>query len=447
VYLKDVVNNVFYSDKKVREAEQKKSAELQQKINKVFGAGGAEVKESALTHINPFLNKDGNLANPYIDYQKILDNPSATRTAKLFIQNATGLTPKTKTVEGQNNFTGNTSGGFGISSGGKLGFISAKYETGGYDGGMVSSGSGDYGGISYGIPQFSTTSGSADKFVSWLKQSNPEMGSYFGNSKAGTTEFSNAWKQVYSKYGDDFSGVQTAYAYDNMVKPLAELAKQKTGVDYTRSNALKELLYSTAIQFGSGSLGVSGLGNVTADMSDTDIINASYDKKIANYKSFFKDSSSAVQEGVKNRFIRERNDVLGLVGNTAVNTGSNIANAAQKYIGTPYVWGGESMDEGGMDCSGFVYNALKDAGYNVGRLTAQGYRSYGKAVSKSDMQQGDLIFYGSDKNDATHIGIYLGNGKVIQSSGGRSNDKNNPGRGVSVVDVGYRNDFIEARRI
>ena len=157
-------------------------------------------------------------------------------------------------------------------------------------------------------------------------------------------------------------------------------------------------------------------------------------------------SSSSVQEGVKNRFVRERNDVLGLLNNTTTNTGNGIANAAQKYIGTPYVWGGESMDEGGMDCSGFVYNALKDAGYNVGRLTAQGYRQYGKTVSKANMQPGDLIFYGSNKNDASHIGIYLGNGKVIQSSGGRTNSKDNPGKGVTISNVDYRNDFIEARR-
>ena len=127
-------------------------------------------------------------------------------------------------------------------------------------------------------------------------------------------------------------------------------------------------------------------------------------------------------------------------------TGSNIANAAQRYIGTPYVWGGESMSEGGMDCSGFVYNALKDAGYDVGRTTAQGYRNYGTSVSKSDMQPGDLIFFGKNNNDASHIGIYLGNGQMIHSSGGSKNTKTNPGKGVSIANVDYRSDFLEARR-
>lgn len=128
------------------------------------------------------------------------------------------------------------------------------------------------------------------------------------------------------------------------------------------------------------------------------------------------------------------------------NTNNKIANAAQKYLGTPYVWGGESMAEGGMDCSGFVYNALKDAGYKVGRDTAQGYRSVGKVVAKSEMQPGDLIFYGKNKNNATHIAIYLGDGKMIHSSGGSNNTKTNPGKGVTIANVDYRSDFIEARR-
>lgn len=126
-------------------------------------------------------------------------------------------------------------------------------------------------------------------------------------------------------------------------------------------------------------------------------------------------------------------------------TGNTIADAAQKYIGTPYVWGGESMSEGGMDCSGFVYNALKDAGYKVGRTTAQGYRSYGTSVGKADMQPGDLVFFGKNGN-ASHIGIYIGNGQMIHSSGGSKNTASNPGKGVSVTNVDYRSDFLEARR-
>ena len=124
---------------------------------------------------------------------------------------------------------------------------------------------------------------------------------------------------------------------------------------------------------------------------------------------------------------------------------NSIVNSAEKYIGTPYVWGGESMSEGGMDCSGFIYATLKDAGYNIGRTTAQGYRSYGTSVSKSDMQPGDLVFFGKNGN-ASHVGIYIGNGQMIHSSGGSKNTHLTPGKGVSVTNVDYRSDFLEARR-
>lgn len=148
---------------------------------------------------------------------------------------------------------------------------------------------------------------------------------------------------------------------------------------------------------------------------------------------------------IPNDFVESGEKSVITNDNNAVPNDNNIVKAAKNYIGTPYVWGGESMAEGGMDCSGFVYSALKDAGYNVGRTTAQGYRSYGTKINKSDMQPGDLVFYGKD-NNASHIGIYIGNGQMIHSSGGSKNTKSNPGKGVSVANVDYRNDFLEARR-
>ena len=103
------------------------------------------------------------------------------------------------------------------------------------------------------------------------------------------------------------------------------------------------------------------------------------------------------------------------------------------------------MAEGGMDCSGFVYNALNDAGIKVGRTTAQGYRSGGSSVSKSNLQPGDLVFYGSN-GKATHVGVYIGDGKIVHSAGGSKNTKSNPGKGVSVATLNHRGDFLEARR-
>lgn len=107
--------------------------------------------------------------------------------------------------------------------------------------------------------------------------------------------------------------MQTNYEYETVIVKLVDEAKQKYGIDYERSPALRELIYSTGIQFHCGELGLSALGDVNATMTDREIIDASYDKKIANYKSYFQGSDVDVQEDVKQRFINERKDVLALL--------------------------------------------------------------------------------------------------------------------------------------
>ena len=306
--LKNAVRDVFHTEEKEKAEEEKKTSEL---VKKVANSYGVKQVASGNTY-NPFLKKNGEIFNPYMDYQKLLDSSHISSKAKDYITKATGLSP-TQSQTPVGNYTPSTSKTNGKY---KVGMISAKYEAGGYNGGIVSTGVGDYGGVSYGIPQFSSKAGSADTFVNWLKQNHPDIGNYFGNYKAGTTEFTNAWKKAYADYGDKFSDIQTDYAYNYFALPLANLAKQKTGIDYTRSPALQELVYTTALQFGTGSLGISALGNVTAGMSDAEIINASFDKKIANYKSYFQSSSADIQESAKKRFGNERNDILALLGGT-----------------------------------------------------------------------------------------------------------------------------------
>lgn len=117
-----------------------------------------------------------------------------------------------------------------------------------------------------------------------------------------------------------------------------------------------------------------------------------------------------------------------------------------KYLGKPYVWGGESMEEGGYDCSGYVYNVLRDSGFKVNRTTANDYRNIGKEIPASQKQKGDLLFFG--KNDrATHIAIYAGDNGMYESIGGSSNTKSNPGKGVTYSSVYRRSDLMEVRTL
>lgn len=319
--LDSIVGNIFHTEQFQDEEEAKQTTNLIEKMQNSFGRTSQVNKTNSLV-------------------QDMLKTTTST-PKNGNINSRINSSEHKKIVAGGNkpvvSFNNNTSGTSSSYNGDfKVGMISAKYEAGGYNGGIVSSGQGDYGGVSYGIPQFSSKAGSADTFVSWLKQNHPDIGNYFGNYKAGTAEFTNAWKKAYADYGDKFSDIQVSYAYNNIALPLAKLAKEKFGIDYTRSPALQELVYTTALQFGSGSLGLSALGNVTSDMSDADIINASFDKKIANYKSYFKSSSTSVQEAVRKRFANERNDILGLLsyGNTNNSGGSGTYTPGKRIANT-----------------------------------------------------------------------------------------------------------------
>ena len=127
-------------------------------------------------------------------------------------------------------------------------------------------------------------------------------------------------------------------------------------------------------------------------------------------------------------------------------TGKDLVNSFKKFLGKPYVWGGESMNEGGYDCSGLLYASSNDAGYKVPRLTAQGFSKLGKNISIGNQKPGDCLFFGSSTNKITHCAVYAGNGLMIESRGGKSNTKNNPGKGVVISKVGHRSDLKIVRR-
>jgi len=93
----------------------------------------------------------------------------------------------------------------------------------------------------------------------------------------------------------------------------------------------------------------------------------------------------------------------------------NICDYAKKWIGTKYVWGGNSLTKG-IDCSGFVQQVYKHFGYSTPRVSRDMAKKY-KKISISELKPGDLIFYGRVKdNYINHVGIYIGNNKVIHSS-------------------------------
>ncbi len=93
-----------------------------------------------------------------------------------------------------------------------------------------------------------------------------------------------------------------------------------------------------------------------------------------------------------------------------------IYKEAQKYVGTPYVWGG-STPETGFDCSGYVCWVYNQNGYNVGRTTANGLWNKSQHISEAEAKPGDLVFFDGtyDTPGKSHVGIYLGNGMMVSA--------------------------------
>ena len=146
------------------------------------------------------------------------------------------------------------------------------------NGGYISTGAGDYGGVSYGIYQFSTTTGSARDFVNWTKKNDSEVYKYFkaeGNPRPSTAAFNRAWKKAYKELGTKFEKSQYDFASEYLIKPAYNRVKKRFGIDLKKSRAREEYLISTAVQFGPGGIcnlfkEVENTVENTAGIEDTD---------------------------------------------------------------------------------------------------------------------------------------------------------------------------------
>ena len=142
------------------------------------------------------------------------------------------------------------------------------------------------------------------------------------------------------------------------------------------------------------------------------------------------------QETTTNNSSVTSTDTQNIVTTSTSSTGASVVSYANQFLGKPYVYGGTSPS--GFDCSGFTYYVYKHFGVTLNR-TAAGQYSNGTAVSKADLQVGDLVMFGSP---IWHVGIYIGNGKIIHAA--------NPSRGVTTDTIQsgyYYNNYAGARRI
>ena len=175
------------------------------------------------------------------------------------------------------------------------------------------------------------------------------------------------------------------------------------GNGYIASNLLSETISQTS------------RGSSTPRTGITDTTDKQTDNSSTNNNQESNDSSSNVSTSSK---------------------GADVLAYAMQFVGYPYVYGGSSTS--GFDCSGFTQYVYKHFGVTLNR-TAAAQNSNGTAVSRSNLQPGDLVMFGSPIN---HVGIYAGGGRIVHAA--------NPSRGVTTdtINSGYYNtNYVCARRI
>ena len=118
--------------------------------------------------------------------------------------------------------------------------------------------------------------------------------------------------------------------------------------------------------------------------------------------------------------------------------GTEIIKNAQKYMGVPYVWGGDTPT--GWDCSGYTQYVMKESGITIPRTAAEQYAT-GSAINKNDLKIGDLVFFTTYKAGASHVGFYMGDGKFIHASSAAKQVTIN-----SLSEDYYTQHYIGARR-
>ena len=118
--------------------------------------------------------------------------------------------------------------------------------------------------------------------------------------------------------------------------------------------------------------------------------------------------------------------------------GQKLADYAVDLVGCPYVYGGTSTS--GFDCSGFTQYCARQNGITINR-TATAQLKNGTYVERSDLQPGDLVFFGYGST-ASHVGIYIGDGKFVHAQ--------NSNTGVVITSLSqtyYDSRYLTARRI
>ena len=215
-----------------------------------------------------------------------------------------------------------------------LGSLSTLYETGNNGPGTVSSGYGDAGGASYGSYQLTSqynvvNGGRVKEFIGSAYAS--AYAQDFAGLTPGTQAYTDAWKDIALRDPVGFEAAQHDFIQATHYEPAANKIGNQLNFDITsRSQILQNVLWSSSVHHGPGVPPIMNAfsGVDMNQLTDEQIINMIYSEREANDANgelkYFSNNSTAVQNGVRNRFINERADALAALTNEKCDFSNNI---------------------------------------------------------------------------------------------------------------------------
>lgn len=144
---------------------------------------------------------------------------------------------------------------------------------------------------------------------------------------------------------------------------------------------------------------------------------AKIDKQLLDYKQKIQDKSDAAKMKKQYEYDKSLAKYKYELETGKTTGSSNIIANAKSYLGSKYVYGGNSKTKG-LDCSALTQQVMAQAGITLPR-TAYEQSKVGQKVGWNDLQPGDLVFFDTlakTSKNVDHVGIYIGNGQMIHAS-------------------------------
>ena len=253
-----------------------------------------------------------------------------------------------------------------------LGSLSEEFESGGRGPGTVSSGVGDPGGVSYGVYQLASKTGTCAAFV---KAEGKQWATEFAGKTPGTADFTTAWKAIAAREEQAFRAAQHAFIERMHYRPVTAAVQDRKGLDLdSRHNAVRDATWSCAVQHGKAATILIDAIDATdreADRTDADydrkLIDSIYDVRITYVLSVA--ANAKLPQGsrdqlisiTRNRYPRERANALAMFG-TAAPAGATPAPTPAPAPAAA----AESIDGNAVAAANGV--AVKSAAVKIGQL-------------------------------------------------------------------------------